>query len=135
MQNQKITSFQDLDVYQRSYAACLVIMKEIVPKLPPIEKYDLTSQLSRSCKAVPRLIGEGYAKKHQAKGFHKYLDDALAESNETEVSLSQCRDIYYAEVDPVLCGSLIEQYKIISKQIFKLRKRWENFGDYKYTTL
>ncbi len=56
-------------------------MKKVLPRLPPEEKYDLRDQLSRSSKAVPRLIAEGYAKRHQKYGFHKYLDDAMAESN------------------------------------------------------
>jgi len=42
----------------------LVVMKEIAAKLPDSEKYDLKYQLSRTCKAIPRLIAEGYAKRH-----------------------------------------------------------------------
>ena len=91
---EKITSFRDLDVYQRTYEASLRVMKIIVPSLPDSEKYDLKDQLRRSSKAVPRLIAEGYAKRHQKRGFQKYLDDAMAECNETVVSLSHCRDIY-----------------------------------------
>jgi len=65
----------------------LVVMKEILPELPENEKYDLRDQLSRSCKAVPRLIAEGYGKRHQRAGFQKYIDDAMAECNEMVVSL------------------------------------------------
>ena len=129
MENGKITSYKDLKVYQRSYKTSLIIMQQIVPRLPLIEKYDLASQLSRSCKAVPRLIAEGYAKKHQKKGFQKYLDDALAESNETQVSICQCRDIYPKEVDFDLCESLDKEYDIIGKQVFRLREAWSNFSN------
>lgn len=76
-----IKSFHDLDVYNNSYEGCIFVMKKVLPRLPPEEKYDLRDQLSRSSKAVPRLIAEGYAKRHQKYGFHKYLDDAMAESN------------------------------------------------------
>ncbi len=89
-----IKSFKDLDVYQNSYKSMLVVMKEIIPQLPESEKYDLKDQLSRACKAIPRLIAEGYAKRHQKAGFQKYLDDAMAECNETIVSLEQSRDLY-----------------------------------------
>jgi len=89
-----ITSFKDLEVYQNTYTAMLVVMKEIAPKLPESEKYDLKDQLSRACKSAPRLIAEGYAKRHQKYGFQKYIDDAMSECNEMLVSLSQCRDIY-----------------------------------------
>ena len=82
-----IKSFRDLEVYQNSYQAMLVVMKEILPELPENEKYDLRDQLSMSCNAVPRLIAEGYGKRHQRAGFQKYIDDAMAECNEMVVSL------------------------------------------------
>ncbi|MEO6130680.1 MAG: four helix bundle protein [Saprospiraceae bacterium] len=63
MEKQKIFSYTDLEVYQRSYATCLIVMQQIIPKLPQSEKFDLTDQLSRSSKSIPRLIAEGYAKK------------------------------------------------------------------------
>ena len=89
-----IASFRDLDVYQRSYRAMLITMREIVKKLPPEEKYNLADQGRRACQAIPRLIAEGYAKRHQLRGFHKYIDDAMAEANEMVVTLEQVRDIY-----------------------------------------
>ncbi len=103
----------------------LRVMKELILKLPPSEKYDLKDQLSRSCKAIPRLIAEGFAKKHQKFGFKKYLDDALAESNETIVSIEQARDIYTIEVE--LCNGLVHEYDITSKQLYKLSESWDNF--------
>jgi four helix bundle protein len=72
MGNKKlITSFRDLEVYQNTYQAMLLVMKEIIPRLPDSERYDLKNQLSRCCKAIPRLIAEGYAKRHQKQGFQK----------------------------------------------------------------
>ncbi len=100
-------------------------MKEIVPLLPESEKYDLTNQLSRSSKAIPRLIAEGYAKKHQKAGFQKYIDDAMAESNETLVSLEQVKDIY--EINVELCNELITIYDITGRQLYKLGKSWTQF--------
>jgi four helix bundle protein len=121
----KIASFKDLEIYQKSYEAAVTIIKTIVPKLPIEEKFDLGSQLRRSSKAVPRLIAEGYSKRHQKRGFQKYLDDALAESNETVVSLSQARDIY--QVEPELCTQIIGVYEVISRQIFRLSSVWVPF--------
>ena len=137
MEKKKITSYKDLEVYQRAYNACLIVMKDIVPKLPDSEKFDLKDQLSRSSKAIPRLIAEGFAKKHQKAGFQKYLDDAMAESNETQVSVCQSKDIYPKFVDVLICENLISEYDIISKQLYRLREAWSNFskpGDQKPTT-
>ena len=130
MDNNKkqIRSYHDLDVYQNAYKASLLVMKEIVPKLPESEKYDLRSQLSRSSKAVPRLIAEGFAKKHQKAGFQKYLDDAMAEANETGVGISQVKDIYPKYVNIELCNQLIDLYDKISRQTFNLRRAWDKFS-------
>lgn len=57
-----ITSFRDLEVYQNTYQAMLIVMKKVISQLPVSEKFDLKDQLSRSCKAIPRLIAEGYGK-------------------------------------------------------------------------
>lgn len=126
MENKKpITSFKDLEVYQNSYKAMLLIMREIIPKLPNSEKYDLKDQLSRSCKSIPRLIAEGYAKRHQKHGFQKYLDDAMGECNETIVSLEQVKDIYKIKME--LCNELIKIYDKTGRQLYNLSTAWTNF--------
>jgi len=125
MTKKQIKNFRDLLVYQDSYDAMLLVIREIIPQLPYCERYDLKQQLSRSSKAIPRLIAEGYAKRHQKAGFQKYLYDALAESNETIVSLEQCKDIY--KVNPELVKKLITIYDITSRRIYNLGKAWNNF--------
>lgn len=125
---EKIVSYKDLDVYQRAYKCSILVMKEIIPKLPDSEKYDLKDQLSRSAKAVPRLIAEGYAKKHQKAGFQKYIDDAMGESNETQVGLCQCKNIYPKHVDVKLCDELIKEYDITGKQLYRLKEAWNKFS-------
>jgi four helix bundle protein len=122
--DKKIVSFKDLIVYQNSYEASIEVMTKIVPKLPDEEKYDLKDQLRRSSKAIPRLIAEGYAKRHQTKGFQKYLDDALGECNEIIVSLSHAKDIYGKYVDTKLCAKLIKIYDVTGKQIYRLAESW-----------
>jgi four helix bundle protein len=123
----RITRFRDLEVYQNTYKAMLEVMKEIVPKLPDIEKYDLRDQISRACKAIPRLIAEGYAKRHQKAGFQKYIDDAMAECNEMIVSLSQVRDIYPTYVNLIHCDQLVDEYDKSGRQLYKLGNAWRSF--------
>lgn len=126
-EKKRIASFRDLEVFQNTYKACIDVMKKIIPRLPESEKYDLKNQLSRSCKAIPRLIAEGYAKRHQKQGFQKYLDDGMAECNETIVSLSQVRDIYEDSVDVNLCESLIDLYDKSGRQLYNLAVAWTKF--------
>ncbi|MDP3987902.1 MAG: four helix bundle protein [Candidatus Levybacteria bacterium] len=121
----KICSFRDLEVYQNSYKGSILIATRILPKLPANEKFDLKDQMGRSSKAVPRLIAEGYAKKHQKFGFQKYIDDAMAECNETIVCLEHIKDIYGIETE--LCNELIKLYDKTARQLFKLAEAWDNF--------
>ncbi len=128
-----IRSFRDLDVYQNTYKASVIIATKILPRLPEKERYDLVSQLGRSSKAIPRLIAEGFAKKHQKSGFRKYLDDAMAECNETIVSLEQTKDIYKIEVE--LCNQLLEVYDKSARQLYKLAEVWDSFKSRRRKTM
>jgi len=123
----RITSFRDLEVYQGTYKGCIEVITKIIPRLPDFEKNDLTNQLRRSVKSIPRLIAEGYAKRHQKHGFQKYLDDAMAECNETIVGLEQCKDLYGANVDRKLCEELIDLYDKSGRQLYNLSSAWSNF--------
>lgn len=123
--NSPIRSFRDLEVYQNSYKASITVAKNILPKLPQSEKFNLYDQLNRSTKAVPRLIAEGYAKKHQKAGFQKYIDDAMAECNESIVGIEQIKDIYEIEIDT--CIELIRIYDQTARQLYKLAEAWDSF--------
>jgi len=124
-----IKSFKDLEVYQSSYKAAIVVSKEIIPKLPKDERFNLSDQLRRACKAVPTLIAEGYAKKHQKKHFQKYLDDAMGECNEMVVHLEFCKDLYSKYVDGNFCEELIDIYDKTGRQLYNLSKTWKNFEE------
>ena len=126
-EKKRIASFKDLNVYQNTYSSMLIVMKEIVPKLPESEKYDLKDQISRACKSIPRLIAEGYAKRHQKLGFQKYIDDAMAECNEMNVSLTQSRDLYPGNIDLKICDELIDAYDKSGRQLYKLGSAWTDF--------
>jgi four helix bundle protein len=126
-EEKRVTNFYDLWIYKDSYQASIVVNTEIIPKLPKSEQFDLVDQMRRASKAVPRLIAEGYAKRHQKKGFHKYLDDAHAESNEMIVCLNHCKDIYTKFVDVLLCEKIINIYDKCSRGIFKLSIAWSRY--------
>jgi four helix bundle protein len=124
-----IKNFHDLEVYQNSYKASIIVIKKIVPRLPKEEQGDLGSQLRRSSKAIPRLIAEGYAKRHQFRGFQKYLDDANGESNEMIVSINHCIDLYSENIDEILCNELLDIYDKTSRQLYNLSSAWKDFKE------
>lgn len=131
MRNEKkvIKSYEDLDVFQNSYRGMLLVFRVVLPALPREERFDLVDQIRRSAKAIPRLIAEGHSKRHQQRGFQKYIDDAHAESNETIVSLQQVKDLY-AKGDLIgHCDKLIDLYDKISRQLYNLSKAWRSARD------
>ena len=117
-----IVSFRDLKVYEMTYQAAVLLITDLLPRLPACERLDLADQLRRSAKAIPRLIAEGYGKRHQKQGFQKYLSDAIAECNETVVGLYQCRDIYR-----IACAELISTYESAGRMLYRLHQAWRGF--------
>jgi four helix bundle protein len=108
--NKTIKSFRDLHVYQNLYKAMILMLTKIIPRLPKDEKYDLTDQMRRTCKAGPALIAEGFAKRYQKKNWQKYIDDTIGECNEMIHHLSVCIDVYSKYVDKKICEKLIDFY-------------------------
>ena len=53
----------------------------------------------------------------------------MFESNETEVGLMQCKDLYFKEIDPALSLTLAKEYEVIGRQIFRLREAWSKFSE------
>ena len=85
--------------------------------------------MSRSCKAIPRLIVEGYAKEHQKKRFQKYLVLQMGESNEMIVCLNHCYDFYGKYINAKLCLKLSESYDKLSRQLYKLSLAWSSLKE------
>ncbi|MBI2442555.1 MAG: four helix bundle protein [Candidatus Levybacteria bacterium] len=124
--NQAARSFLDLEVYKSTYEAAIAVNKQIVPLLPPEEKYDLADQLRRASKSIPAVIAEGYARKNHQKDWQKHLDDSIGECNEMITHLSFAKDLYAHLVSVELCDQLIDTYNIAGKRIYTLARSWRN---------
>lgn len=121
---EKVIGFADLNVYKSLYQAMLKVHKEILPKLPPSERFGLIDQAGRASKSPCALIAEGYARRTSGKEWKKYLRDAIGECNEMIVHLSMIRDLYGGLVSSVLCDELISIYNISGKQLYRLAESW-----------
>lgn len=122
-------SFYDLDVYNRAFEASKAVLFSVIIKLPKEEKFDLADQMRRASKAIPALVAEGYAKKHQNKGFQKYLQDAMGEANEMIVHLSYAKE--YLPAERGMLDNLIRTYDITGKQLYRLMENWRKLNDNK----
>jgi four helix bundle protein len=63
-----VMNLDKLDVWGRAKDFALMVYREVVPRLPVDEKWNLTSQLKRAAQSIPANIAEGHGR------FH-YLDN------------------------------------------------------------
>jgi four helix bundle protein len=118
-----ITSYRDLDVYQRAMKA-LVAAHKMALKFPEYERYALADQVRRASKSVPTNIAEGYGRRKSARDFKHYLTMALGSANEMIVHLEIARELGYDT--PENCRALIEEYNVIGKMLYRLIENWHS---------
>lgn len=116
-----ITTYRDLDVYQRSIKV-LVAIHKLVLTFPDYERFDLCDQMRRASKSIPANIAEGYGRRRSVRDFKHYLAMALGSANEMVVHLEIARELGYAEI--TLCHSLAEDYIVICKMLYRLIENW-----------
>ena len=119
-----ITSYRDLDVYQRSMQA-LVASHKMVLAFPDYERFALADQVRRASRSIPTNIAEGYGRRKSVKDFKHFLAIALGSSNEMIVHLEITRELGYMDADQ--CNKLIEDYTAICKMLYRLSERWRSF--------
>lgn len=117
----------DLKVYNRSLKALKPIYK-LAGQIPTTHQR-LRKQIINSGEAVPPLIAEGFAKKESSKEFKRFLKMAMGSSDET---ITHSREAYLLAnivktIDKDLCVKIGKEYKIISKQLNSLIKKWVDY--------
>ncbi len=119
----KYTSFEDLDVFQRAYKVSLEIHK-VSMKLPKNEQYGLADQIRRASKSICANIAEGFGKRSSSKAeFRRYLMISIGSSDEMRVWLRYCLDLGY--IDESLWKQWRDEYKEISKMLQGLHRKWK----------
>jgi len=120
-----IKTFRDLRVYNDAYQGSTAVVTQVAARLPDNEPFNLSDSLKKSAQAVPNLIAKGFARRGDAKAFRNALEEAIAEGNETIVSLLRCQDVYPHKVDAEACEELISLFDNCNKQLFGLGRAWE----------
>ena len=78
-----ITSFEDLEVFQRAYKLSLEIHR-LSLEFPQREQYGLGEQIRRASKSICANIAEGFAKQgFSVAEFKRYLAIAFGSSDES----------------------------------------------------
>lgn len=86
-------SYKELTVWQKSITLCEKIYR-ITESFPKHELYGLTSQIRRSCVAVPSNIAEGQRRGHKAE-YVQFLRIAYGSASELETQLLIANNIGY----------------------------------------
>jgi four helix bundle protein len=86
---QKISSFRDLNVYQKAFKLQKDIF-ELTKEFPAEERYSLTDQIRRSSRSIGANIAEAWQKRLYPAHFVSKLTDADGEQAETQHWLDTC---------------------------------------------
>jgi four helix bundle protein len=118
MGNNKIVSFRDLHVWQKSMGL-VDLVYSITKSFPDEERFGLTSQIRRSAVSIPSNIAEGNLRRSD-KSFESFLKIALGSNAEvwTQIEIAYRLDyINKSQMNEVLdCTEQISKmlYKFIS---------------------
>jgi four helix bundle protein len=86
--------FGQLRVWEKSHRITLLAVYKATVALPKEELYGLTSQMRRSCAAIPANIAEGCGRGTNAD-LARFLQMALGSASELQYHLLLARDLSY----------------------------------------
>ncbi len=113
--------FRELKVWERSHRLTLAVYRATTA-FPREELYGLTSQVRRSCAAVPANIAEGCGRDSNAD-LARFLQMALGSASELQYQLLLARDL--SVLNPRdherLTGEVIEIKRMLTSFIKNLR--------------
>ncbi len=89
----KLSSFRDLNVYQKLKHLHLEVHKESLG-FPKLETYELGSQVRRSSNSAPANLAEGWGSRH-TNMYIESINRALGEVRETQHHLDVAKDKGY----------------------------------------
>ena len=120
----RVSSFDDLDVYKRAYEISLEIHR-VSLTFPKIEQAVLADQMRRASKSICANIAEGFGRQRQSRAEYKrFLLMAIGSADEMQVWTRYCRDLGY--VDPQNAQRWTDEYKSIARMLQGLYNAWAN---------
>jgi four helix bundle protein len=106
-----IQSFRELRTYQKAREQAGIIFR-LSKGFPREETYSLTDQIRRSSRAVAAIIAEGWGRRRYEAAFVNKMNEAMAESMETQSWLDHAMDCGYIQ----------------SQQHSQLDQEWQHIG-------
>jgi four helix bundle protein len=123
-----VKDVSELRVYQHALKLYPEITEFI--ELVPLKFFKLRHQLSNSSEAIPPLIAEGYAKKRNIVEFRRFIEMAMAESDELVTHLRMLKTVlkFCPRIQEENCKYFIEEYIFVSKELNNLMKNWNKYS-------
>ncbi len=103
--------YKKLDVFKKAHELNMFIKKNIAPKFPKEEKYELSSQLTRASLSIPLNIVEGCGR-FTDKDFAHFLDTALGSTNEVDYCCLCASELSYISA---------EDFETVNKSLNEVR--------------
>ena len=111
----------ELEVYKRSYSLALKIHK-LTQTFPEYERYEIGNQLRKAATSIVLNIVEGYGRRESKAEFQHFLRNAIGSCNETRVLIDIAKALNYINDK----YAQLTGYKILSKQMYRLRQSVKN---------
>ena len=120
----RVSSFEDLEVFQRAYRVSLEIHKQSL-QFPKIEQYAMADQIRRASKSICANIAEGFGKQRRSSAeYRRYLLMAIGSADEMRVWVRYCLDLNY--IDEATASRWREEYLVIAKMLQSIYTRWSS---------
>jgi len=115
-----MTNFRNLKIWQKGVEIVIQVY-HLSGKLPDVEKFGLSSQLTRAAVSIPSNIAEGSSRTSQ-KDFARFLEISLGSTFELETQLLIIQELKLIETEVLgnLLENLNEEQKMIMGYIKKL---------------
>lgn len=119
----KITSYKDLIVWQKSIELVVLIYK-LTENFPKAEIYGIISQIRRAALSIPANIAEGHRRNHLPE-FIQFLGIANGSAAEVETYLEISKRLGFIKEDEAkdVENLLLEVLKMLNSLIQNLKKR------------
>ncbi|KKU85071.1 MAG: 23S rRNA gene intervening protein [Parcubacteria group bacterium GW2011_GWA2_47_9] len=117
-----IKDVEDLDVYNRSLRL-LKPLGDFVGMIPK-DEYHIRHQIMSAAHGIPAQIAEGFAKRRSVKECKRFWEMALGSSDEVITHIRSVIVRAFKNISDDDAKSIIAEYKIVSKQLNNLIKKW-----------
>jgi four helix bundle protein len=114
---EKINSYKDLRVYQKSMDLAMEIFK-LTKSFPKEEKYSMVDQIRRSSRSVCANLAEAWRKRRYKAAFIAKLSDSETEACETQVWIEFSLRCEYLNFE--IANKLHEEYNQVIAQIVSM---------------